>query len=417
MSRFLLAWELGSGLGHAGHLIPLAHALRAAGHHAALALRDLRILGSIDPGPEMPVFQAPFCIHTYENLAEPPLNYAEVLMRFGFLDANMLAAQIRGWRELARATGSEVMVADHAPSAILAARTLGLRCVVVGNGFTVPPFVSPTPNMRPWLAVPEERLADSDRRVVDTINVALARFGTAPIAHLHELFAVDDIIFLDFPELDHYAKRPAADLARISMCGPVNATGLQTISPVWPSLAGEQAGGQAGKRIFAYLKPGYAHAAAVLQALVASGQPCVIYGMGEGGAAAPRAPNLSYSSRLLDLDQAGRECAICITHVGSSTSTLLQHGRPLMLLPMHLEQFLVGLRVAELGAGIVITPEEKQPDFGGALSRLLGEPGFAGRAAAFAARYSECSPDRILNNVLGRLTAVAGGARLPVAGP
>lgn len=406
MSRFLFGWELGGGLGHLGHVVAAARALNAAGHHSALALRDLRGLASVDPGPDISVFQAPVCIHRYDGLAEPPLNYAEVLMRFGYLDANMLSGLVRGWRELAAVSRADIVVADHAPTAILAAKTLGLRCAVIGNAFTVPPMVSPTPNMRPWLELPPGRLAGSDKSVLDTINQVLKGLGKPVLAHLYELFAVDDIVITNFRELDHYAtRRPAQDFDRITFCGQVSASNTSAARPAWPTTKR----GQGKKPIFAYLKPDYPHIGATLGALAASAQPCVIYGLGANPSAAPSpAPNLVFSAQPIDVAVAGRECAVGICHAGGICATLLQLGRPMLLLPTQLEQYLGGIRVAELGAGLVINPEEKQPDIAGALTRLLGEQQFTDRAAEFAERYREWSPDRILEAVVARLVAAAG---------
>jgi UDP:flavonoid glycosyltransferase YjiC (YdhE family) len=407
MSRFLFAWELGGGLGHLGHFVPVARALRERGHQAALALKDLRTLSSIDPGHDIPVFQAPICTHTYENLVDPPLNYAEVLMRFGFVDSGMLTGLVRGWRSLAHAIGTDVMVADHAPSAILAAKTLGMRCVVLGNAFTIPPAVAPTPNMRPWLDVPPGRLESSDKSVLNTINEVLTHFATPAMTHLYEMFAVDDLLVANFSELDHYRNRPPSQLERIVFCGPITSAAGAVIAPQWPAVMGLAAGTE--KRIFAYLKPGYPHLAATLKALAATGQPCVIYGLGAGSPAAPAmAANLFFSSQPIDLAKAGRECALGICHSGGTTAPALLHaGRPLLLLPTQLEQFLEGTRIAELGAGQVINPEEKQPDIAGALARLLNEPRFAQCAGEFAARYHDWSPDRIVGNIATRLADAA----------
>src|SRR5208283_5958810 len=111
MSRFLFAWELGGGLGHLARAVTVARALRGSGHQSVLALRDLRGVTAIDPGSDIPVWQAPLCVHQYEGLAEPPLNYAEVLMRFGYLDHGMLAGLVRAWRELARVARADIIVA------------------------------------------------------------------------------------------------------------------------------------------------------------------------------------------------------------------------------------------------------------------------------------------------------------------
>lgn len=413
MSRFLFAWEMGSGLGHLGRCVAMAQALRAAGHTSALALRDLRGLAALEPGPEISVWQAPACMHRYDGLQEPPLNYAEVLMRFGYLDKDMLSGLIRGWRELAQAVRADIIVADHAPTAILAAKTLGMRCAVLGNAFTVPPMVSPTPNMRAWLELPQVRLASSDRSVLDVVNQVLTAYGTPVLAHLYELFAIDDIVITNFQELDHYAsQRPATDLARMTFGGPIGATTGDAPGPAWPATAGANG----NQRIFAYLKKDYAHLQATLNALAACGRPCVIYGLGAKNAAAPHPPNLAFSSKPIDVAKAGQECAIGVCHAGSTAATLLQQGRPLLLLPTQLEQYLAGRRVAELGAGLAINPEDKQPDIAGALSRLLAEAQFAERAAEFAARYRDWSPDRITANAVARLVSAAKGERITSAG-
>lgn len=409
MSRFLFAWELGGGLGHLGPLLPVARGLRARGHQVAFALRDLSGLAALDPAAELQALQAPVCIRNYPGLAEPPLNYAEVLMRYGYLEPDTLGGLVRGWRELVRLTGADVIVADHAPTAIVAAKTLGLRCALTGNGFYVPPMVSPTPSMRPWVSVPPARLADSDRRVVDTMNAVFDAFGSARIAHLHELFDVDAIVMTALAELDQYTGRGEADLKRMVFCGPVASIGADAAAPVWPAIE--------GKRIFAYLKPDYPHLTAVLNALATSAQPCLIYGLGSGPGTLAAAANLAFATRPVDVEAAGRECAIGICHASSTTTgALLLAGRPLLLLPMQLEQFLAGNRVAELGAGLVINPEDQQPDIPGQLARLLADQQLSAGARRFAERYRDWSADRILDNIVSRLASVATASRPNLAG-
>jgi UDP:flavonoid glycosyltransferase YjiC (YdhE family) len=410
LSRFLLGWELGGGLGHVGTLVPVARALQREGHQAMLALRDLRPLSIIPAGAGTPVLQAPCCIHNYDGLADPPLNYTEILMRYGYLDEGMLFGLVAGWRGLLELTRADVLVADHAPSALLAAITLGVPRIAFGTPFVTPPRQSPMPNMRHWIAVAGERLAEGEVRVLNVVNAVLARFGTPPLASLCDLFDVDATLMLTFRELDHYPQRPAADLARIAFCGPIASTGAGTVEPPWPAGPGQ--------RIFAYLKPEYPHLDAILRALAAAGQPTVIYGLGaaapgfQGSAPQlPAAAKLAFSARPVDLEAAGRECAIGICHAGTTTAALLQAGRPLLLLPTQLEQFMGGLRVADLGAGIVINPEVPAPDIGGALARLLAEPAFAERAAQFAAKYRDLTPDKILSDITTRMAAVAAGTK------
>jgi UDP:flavonoid glycosyltransferase YjiC (YdhE family) len=226
------------------------------------------------------------------------------------------------------------------------------------------------------------------------------------------MFEVDDIVITNFVELDHYARlRPAADLERVSFCGPIGAQVANAVAPPWP------ADSKNSKRIFAYLKPDYPHLAATLAALAACGEPCVIYGLGADNKALPaNAANLHVSAQPIDIARAGAECTMGICHAGGTSTMLLHAGCPLLLLPTQLEQYLEGARISELGAGLVVNPEEKQPDIAGALTRLLADAQFAQHAKEFAARYRAWSPDKILSNTVARLIAAAEGKRLATAG-
>ncbi|MCW5605779.1 MAG: UDP-glucuronosyltransferase, partial [Burkholderiales bacterium] len=116
MSRILFAWEIGKGIGHLAPFRPVAERLLARGHELTAAVRDLHSANAVFGSLAVRLVQAPFCDRTYNGLAEPPLNYAEILMRFGYLDNGMLSALIRGWRGLIEMSGADLLIADHAPS-------------------------------------------------------------------------------------------------------------------------------------------------------------------------------------------------------------------------------------------------------------------------------------------------------------
>ena len=90
MSRILLAWELGTGFGHLGPFLTVAKGLLERGHELHIAARE--VAGAVAAVRELPiaVHQAPLCLNTYSGLQDPPLNYAEILMRYGYLEPAML---------------------------------------------------------------------------------------------------------------------------------------------------------------------------------------------------------------------------------------------------------------------------------------------------------------------------------------
>ena len=395
MSRILLAWELGGGAGHLALLRPVAEALLARGHQLTLAVRDIGSAALIFSGMEkqMQIVQAPICPKTYGGLADPPLNFAEILMRFGYLDVPMLKALLLGWRSLLELSGAERLIVDHAPTALLAARGRVIACSTFGNPFSVPPPVSPTPNMRDWMDVPAQRLQDSDTRVVSAINAALAP-DAPPISSLPQMFEVADHLFVGMPELDPYGPRASGNYVGLH-------TGRSGNEPaLWPEGK--------GPRVFAYLKTSYPHIQRCLEALAAAPVRCLVNLAG----ATPqltehyRGPRLSFSTGHVDIDHALAQCDVLSCQSGLGTvSAALRGGKPLLLLPSQLEQFLLARNVEKLGVGIAIHPETPAPDFAGALTRIVTEPVFAENARALAQRCSATPVATIVDQIVARIEA------------
>src|SRR5262245_54203875 len=96
MSRILIAWELGSHLGHLTRLAPVAENLRAAGHQVLFAVRDLRN-AALTLGPRGFAFvQAPF-FHRRPAQPQAPGSHAEMLALEGYGDATAIWGLVRGW--------------------------------------------------------------------------------------------------------------------------------------------------------------------------------------------------------------------------------------------------------------------------------------------------------------------------------
>ena len=62
------------------------------------------------------------------------------------------------WRQLLTLLNADLILADYAPTPLLAARCLQVPAVVLGTGFSVPPSVSPLPAFNRRLVIQEAAL-------------------------------------------------------------------------------------------------------------------------------------------------------------------------------------------------------------------------------------------------------------------
>ena len=392
MAVIVYAWEFGANLGHIGTFLPVARALRERGHDVRWVVTHPHQAARLLPKAGFDWLAAP--VMPEQRRPGPPLSYADILLRFGYAQADDLLGLTVAWRELLRLTGAQLVLADHAPTAILAARTLGLPVMLFGGGFFCPPPESPTPAMRPWEPVPLAQLQAIDAPVIASINAVLQQFGCSPVEHLAELFAVAESALLTFPELDHYAQRGPA-----KYWGTLPAAVAEP--PQWPSTLPPGC-----RRVFAYLRPESAHFEAALQALSQSELAALIY-----------APNVPVSLRQrhtsalvrfadepVDLNTVAREADAALTYASpAATIAFLFAGKPALMLPGHLEQFLFARRVADMGAGLLVSPEKPPDALSELLAALINEPTYRQNAQAFAAKYAAFDQTHVVENLVKRI--------------
>lgn len=395
MSRIAFVWELGSSYGHISRLLPYARKLKQRGHQVMLVLRELHHAAEL-LNEDMPILQAPIWLPIMQGLAEPPISYSEIMMRYGHFAPNGLAGLVGAWRDLFSLLNCDLIVADHAPTALLAARSMGLASATLGNGFLTPPRRVPLPSMRPWLNVPQIRLEASDARVLDSMNTVLSRFGARPLRSVSELFETEENFLCTFPELDHYVQRGAA-----VYWGAISnmQRGLEV---AWPT--GE------GACVFVYLAPNGRDFIGVMDALAALDARAIVCAPGISGALLQRyaSPRCLVSGRLIRLDRLVSKCDLAIGYAGFGLTTgMLLAGVPLLLFPTHLEQFLLGLRVSEMGAGAFVHPDAAPPDYRAVIRHVLETPGYRERAQAFASKYANFDQAQQQQDIAKRMEQIA----------
>jgi UDP:flavonoid glycosyltransferase YjiC (YdhE family) len=119
------------------------------------------------------------------------------------------------------------------------------------------------------------------------------------------------------------------------------------------------------------------------------------------------APNLRFAAAPVDLNATARDADALVTYASVATTTaFLLAGKPVLMLPGHLEQFLTAQRVVEMGAGVLQHPEQPPTELAALLARVLHDPVPRDNARAFARKYAQFDQAAVLGHLVRRIEAI-----------
>jgi UDP:flavonoid glycosyltransferase YjiC (YdhE family) len=397
--RVLLAAEFLRGGATLTRLLPLAAALADRGHDVSLAV-PAELAAAVSP-TGFPVFGAP-----RYTVAPPPgfvaLSYADLLMHGGYAAPDALRGLMTGWADVLDRAKPELLIADFAPTAMLAARVAGIPMAAVGDGFSLPPLTAPLPDMRPWAAVPADAIDSVEGRVLAVVNARLGALRTGGLGHLRDLFGGVPTFVCSFPELDHYVNRPDGAWygeVFVPSRGP---------AAVWPEGEGE--------RVYVDLDPRHPALPAVADALGRLGLPVLIQGAGIQGAGMPAQQADALERRMIQVTAtanrasllSGCDIVVCQGHEAAVPALLA--GKPPLMLPVFVEQMMTLHRVAQQGLGHGIEPVSDAAAIGAAVRRLVDDRACRLRAVNFARSYEGYRPGIAIDAIAGEIDEMLGAA-------
>lgn len=399
MATIALIWELGSDYGHIGRFLPIALELKARGHRPVMILRDISRADEMLGRHGIEYLQAPLWLPPVQGLPAP-INFTESLFLFGFLQPAGLLSVLRAWRAVLALLKPDLLIFDHAPTALLASRGLGLPRLVTGNSFAVPPRRTPLPLYEWWnpkAGVPQREL-DCEERLLRNANHALSALGAPPMTCVADLYDAEVTHITGAPELDVYGPRDAA-----CYVGAINALD-QGVEPRWPA-------GPA-RRVFAYLKPRYMHFDAVLTALARLDASVLVFapGLARQNMLRLQAANLAFSTEPLRMRSVREQVGMAVCHAGGMVDVMLQAGRPVFLLPMQMEQTMTSRRVDELGCGLFHIAQQGPKELEKGLKRVFGTPAYAERALAYQQRNANFTQAFAMERMIGSCEALLANA-------
>lgn len=385
MTRWVLAWEMGHGLGHLAGLMAVARQAMLHGIEpvivASAALPE-RI--TLPPGTRFLLAPA------WSPVAQPlpgTSSMTELLFEQGFGQAQLLAARVRYWRDLIEMVAPSALIADHAPAALLTAHALGIPVVQLGTGFAVPPTdgVSALPSFRDWEPPNGVRMAQAESVVTLALAEASALTGLPLAASVAALYNTPAVI-RSVPLLDHYP--PKLRRQTPAYCGPLElaSSANDTSIPAWPGAASPQ-----HPRILAYLKAAHPLTLPLLNALAQQRTSVLVYVEGAQGIGNPHA-HIHIQSTPLPFKallhgtrtQPGATLAIHQGGIGASSQALLA-GVPQLLLPDMAEAFITARTLVREGVAELLRPEASRETVQATLAQMIDGDRYRARAIEVAA--------------------------------
>jgi len=302
-----------------------------------------------------------------------------------------LAALTSAWRELFDLIRPELVVFDHSPTALLAARGLPLRRVVIGTGFSCPPDVEPLPRLQPG---DEDAIRRNTSGVLASMNYCLACWNQPPMDRVLQFYGdVEDTILATFPKLDHYGRRIDANYwgAWTQIGGHVTE---------WPLTE--------GPRVFGYLK-WFKALPNLLEELSRRNISSLLFidGLTNEFRRKYASTTLRLENQPLDMRQVAQQCDVALlngTH-GSAVAMLLA-GKPALHIPLFLEQSILARSVVRISEGLSASPEDPQM-VQRQFNRLLASDDYREGASLFTAKYADFDPILQLQKLVDRVESLA----------
>ncbi|MBF0406261.1 MAG: hypothetical protein HQM10_02820 [Candidatus Riflebacteria bacterium] len=379
-SSVLICWEIGGGLGHLYRINPIASEFKRRGMHVILAIPEsFRDTSGLQEFGFEVIFFPKSRVPVSERSGILSHTYGENLLKNGFSDRDYLLWRLKNWEQILKTIKPAVVIAEHAPYALLAAKTLGFPVAAIGTGFSLPPFQCPMPGLQPWFQLPDSVLRKKEQSFLELVNPALLEARYSLLKSVSDIFSDVETFLCTLNELDHYKVPRNAEYI-----GPVVYSQLDS-DIFWLSDSKEN--------IFVYLRKSSKYFRPVIKLLSEKGLPSFVYGLGLSSeeAEALSTKTVKVNNKPVCLGNAFEKCRFAITEGGHNTGALmLLQGIPILILPGQLEQAILSYRISENNLGLSVNYFNSRSDVKEKLEIMLHSDELSRNAKKFSEKYSKC---------------------------
>ncbi len=376
MRTILFTAELGAGLGHIMPLLRIAQAMRsrlaAAGEAPFRAVFVLHDPHHIRPHlAEGDLALAAPRPASLGNIRSHTASFAEILALAGFSRSDDLLRGLAAWDDIFTLCTPDVLVADHSPLAVLAARGR-LPTLVTGNAFNAPPAqIKNYPALIAGTDAPPIQ-----QSMLATVNAALRGRDLPEIAALPHFMEGDARAVFMLPMFDPYG--PLRDT-------PLLGTYESGIVPLAPPPA---------PAIFIYGHANLALTRRLVQASVSAGLPVIAHLTG-GETESTRFLKRQGAEVLTNLPNVSEifpRISVAVSHAGAGLSqSAFAAGRPQVVVPIHSESQMIARQIVKLNTGFCFDPTDGDVEvtaLGDAIRSAATDPAMMQAAATQAQAVS-----------------------------
>lgn len=351
MANVVLCSEMGRGSRYMAKLADFAVELQAQGHGVRLICPDLHTAHAMPEFSKVSIFPAPRAdIDPFlrsKQSDERPKNYSSVLLMNGYRNARTLVPLLRSWLHFFATLDADLVVGDHSPTALLAAKLLAIPSIMIGSGYTVPPQEHPLPSVAPWRismegeAMVQGDLFFEDEKILHTLNetMKLLNFDRVEFTEVHQIYSHAAQWVVSLPEMDHYGRRELSYVVRWMNRDEANV-------PEWPYGPGD--------KIFVYMDAAAPHLPILLQQLKEIGDPvlAVVPKATDAFIEQYQATTIKIQREHVNIRRVSEQCKVIINHSGHNlVYELLMMGVPSVFLPNNPENTLLAYRLAKKKVG------------------------------------------------------------------
>ncbi|GAA0357523.1 hypothetical protein GCM10009092_22170 [Bowmanella denitrificans] len=369
--HLLYCWELGQGYGHVLNFRHLALRLLEQGWRVSCVTKNLDV--SRKMLPEIQDIRAtPATDRQVKH--NPTRNLAEILVNNGFHDQRNTLNRCQAWLDIFTELQPDIVLIDHAPTALLVSHAADIPRVLMGTGFFIPPDTKPLPFLLSHLL--GEQQSGAEDQVLSQCNAFLQSARKPPLAYFSQLFSqADDCFLCTLPEFDHYSQRQDAEY-----WGPCFDF-EQGALPQWSQ--------EDKPRIFVYLHQDFVAMPTILQQLHELDAAVSLHISGIEQDVTAQYPKFTWHRDAVNLAAVAAECDLVICHAGHGTlSGMLLNAVPLLLLPKQLEQWILAELLCRRYLAYFIPPEGDYQNLADKINRILNDDKLRQNLTAFANTYA-----------------------------